>query len=160
MLFRSVRGDVFYKGVGVKGLPIEVIGSNTIELNTNSNGRFQSQFPVSPLEGDTTFYQFKISNGAFTRTYLRQFTKDDIGSGITLPNTNLPSGQINLLVSDGVNPLKGAKLQFGISGGKSDEIITGTSGAFESEDNLRKATYVVSVSKAITFCLLSFLTNS
>lgn len=142
-----LRGKVLYKNSGISGIKVDAIGVNSFERETNSNGDFAFRLPISTTTGDTTTYQIKVTNGSFSSTIVRKFASADIGKEFRLSTVNLPSGQINLLVSDGVNPLKGAKLQFGISGGKSDEIITGTSGAFESEDNLRKATYVVSVSK-------------
>jgi hypothetical protein len=142
-----VSGNVLYKGVGVQGLEVQVTGASTRTLTTNSSGRFRANFEVSTVDKDTTIYQFQITNGPFSKSYLREFTKQDIGRQFRLPNTNLPSGQINLLVTDGVQPLEGAILQFGISGGESDQIVTGANGSFSSDENLRQAAYVVSVSK-------------
>ncbi|MBO6535499.1 MAG: carboxypeptidase regulatory-like domain-containing protein [Balneolaceae bacterium] len=145
----DVRGIVRYKGDGVQGISVEAISGSSFNATTNSSGQFRfSTLPVKTGASDTTTYQVRIKSGLFTKSYTLSLTADDIGQRRNVPTTNLPSGQVNLLVTDGVNPLEGAILEFGISGGESNEIVTGSDGSFSSDDNLRKATYVVAVSKS------------
>lgn len=144
----NANGFVLFKDSGVQNVKVEAISTNTTRTLTNTSGRYTfGSLPVKTGATDTTVYQIKITSGLFTKSYLLSFTTDDIGTVNRLPNTFLPSGQINLTVTDGVNPLQGATLEFGLSGGESRRIVTGSSGAFQSEESLRKATYVVSVSK-------------
>ena len=146
--FIRVVGNVKLKGEGVSDVKVSAISSSITETETNNNGVFNfSNLPVKIEDTDTTVYQFNISYGLFSKSYIREFTSNDIGKRFNLPVTNLPSGQINLLVTDGINPLEGAILQFGIEGGESEQIVTSSDGSFSSSDNLRKSTYIVSVSK-------------
>ncbi|MBO6794588.1 MAG: carboxypeptidase regulatory-like domain-containing protein [Balneolaceae bacterium] len=145
----DVRGIVRYKGDGVQGVTVEALSGSSIKTTTSASGQFRfSTLPVKTGANDTTVYQIKVKSGLFSKSYTIRLTVADIGKRKNLPTTNLPSGQINLLVTDGVNPLEGATLEFGISGGESNQIVTGSDGSFESDDNLRKATYVVAVSKS------------
>ncbi len=145
----DVSGIVRYKGNGVEGVSVEALSGSAFSATTNSSGQFRfATLPIKTGASDTTVYQIKVKSGLFTKSYTIALTVNDIGQRSNLPTTNLPSGQINLLVTDGVKPLEGAILEFGISGGESNEIVTGTDGSFSSDDNLRKATYVVAVSKS------------
>lgn len=145
----AVTGKVVFKGAGVKGVTVSAISSATTETLTNDAGDFRfSSLPVKTGANDTTLYQVRITTGIFSRTYQVEVGGEQIGQTITIPTTNLPSGQIFLTVTDGVAPLNGAALEFGISGGESERVVTGNDGAYSSEATLRKATYVVSVSKS------------
>jgi hypothetical protein len=145
----DVRGIVRYKGDGVQGVSVEALSGSAFNATTNSSGQFRfATLPIKTGSTDTTVYQIKVKSGLFTKSYTLALSANDIGKRRNVPTTNLPSGQINLLVTDGVKPLEGATLEFGISGGESNEIVTGVDGTFSSDDNLRKATYVVSVSKS------------
>ena len=135
--FIRVVGNVKLKGEGVSDVKVSAISSSITETETNNNGVFNfSNLPVKIEDTDTTVYQFNISYGLFSKSYIREFTSNDIGKRFNLPVTNLPSGQINLLVTDGINPLEGAILQFGIEGGESEQIVTSSDGSFSSSDNL------------------------
>ena len=143
-----ISGKVVLKGVGVQGVEVTALSSATYTATTNSTGNFSfASLPVKTGATDTTTYQIKIKSGVFTKSYTRQVVATQIGKTITLPTTDLPSGQITLTVTDGVDPIGGAEIVFGISGGESESIVTGAEGAFVSDDNLRKANYVVSVFK-------------
>lgn len=144
-----VAGKVVFKGTGVQGVTVSAISSKTTETQTNSSGDFRfSALAIKTGATDTTLYQIKITTGIFTKTYQVEVTGEQIGQTIRIPETNLPSGQIFLTVTDGIAPLTGASLEFGISGGESERVVTGNDGAYTSEGTLRKATYVVSVSKS------------
>ncbi len=144
----NVQGFVFFKGDGVEDVEVTATSSSTIRTTTNSSGRYRfSNLPIKTGANDTTTYQISIKSGLFTRSLIVRLTSNDIGRTKVLTETNLPSGQINLIVTDGVNPLEGAILEFGLSGGESNRVVTGSSGVFASDNTLRKASYVVSVSK-------------
>jgi len=145
----DVRGTVRFRGNGVSGVEVRALSTNTFETSTNSVGRFRfANLPVKTAQGDTTTYQIRISAGLFTRAYILNLTSNDIAEIIEVPATNLPSGQILLTITDGVDPLEGAELEFGISGGEATSFVTGNEGTFESENNLRQATYVASAEKS------------
>ena len=143
-----IRGDVKLSGEGVSEITVTALSTATYETVTNASGRYQfSNLPIKTGANDTTVYQIKIVEGVFSRTYTAKITSDKVGKTITMPVTNLPSGKIELLVTDGDNPIEGAEVVFGISGGATETELTGNDGQFLSSENLRKAVYTVSVSK-------------
>lgn len=145
----DVRGKVLLKGEPVQGVVVTALSTSSFKTKTNASGSFRfASLPIKTGENDTTVYQIKISTGIFSKSYLLEVGADQLGKRINLPNTILPSGQIELTVTDGVDPIEGAILEFGISGGESERIITPSNGKYMSSENLRKATYVVSVSKS------------
>ncbi len=144
----TIAGNVKLSGEGVSGISVTALSTGTYEAVTNSSGKYQFRnLPIKTGENDTTVYQIKIVEGVFTKTYTAKISSDKVGKTVTMPLTNLPSGKIELLVTDGDGPIEGAEVVFGISGGASESEITGTDGQFQSSENLRKATYTVSVSK-------------
>lgn len=144
----DVRGVVQLKGVGVEGVSVTALSTTSISTSTDGSGNFRfAALPIKTGVNDTTVYKINITKDIFSISYLLSITADQVGTRINLPVTFLPSGKIELTVTDGVEPIAGAELQFGISGGESSSIITGNDGFFESSDNLRKASYTVSVAK-------------
>ena len=144
----DLRGLVIFRDTGVEGVEVSAISTSTLKTKTNSSGSFRfASLPVKPGPADTTVYQVKVTQGVFSKSYLVTITPDLVGTRVNVPTTNLPSGKIELIVTDGVDPIPGAQVTFGISGGESTSEITGNDGAFSSSDNLRKASYLVSVAK-------------
>lgn len=143
----NVRGYVKLKEESVKGLEITAQSSSSFTATTNSSGRFSFQLPLKEGATDTTIYQVKITSGVFSRSYLLSLTTADVGKTKTVSTTHLPSGKIQLSVSDGISPISGAEINFGVLGGEAETEITGDDGVYTSEENLRKAKYVVSASK-------------
>lgn len=144
----DLRGLVTFKDVGVEGVEVSAISTSSIVINTNASGAYRfPSLPVKTGATDTTVYQIKITEGVFSKNYLVKLTASQIGSRVNIPTTVLPSGKIDLVVTDGVEPIPGAQVTFGISGGESVSELTGNDGAFESSDNLRKASYTVGVVK-------------
>ena len=144
----DVRGVVQLKGAGVEGVTVTALSSTSISTTTNGTGNFRfATLPVKTGANDTTVYKIRISKDVFSVSYQLNITASQVGSRINLPVTFLPSGQIELLVTDGVEPIPGAEIEFGIAGGESESIITGNDGLYASSDNLRKASYTVSVAK-------------
>ena len=72
---------------------------------------------------------------------------DQVTQQIVLPDTYVPSGQITIRVNDGKDPLAGTELVFGVSGGQSQKIITGSDGTYASQSNLKQAEYTLSLFK-------------
>jgi flagellar hook assembly protein FlgD len=103
--------------------------------------------PISIEEGDSTTYQFTVSSGVFSKTYTRVIKPDQVTQQIVLPDTYVPSGQITIRVNDGKDPLAGTELVFGVSGGQSQKIITGSDGTYASQSNLKQAEYTLSLFK-------------
>tara|TARA_R110002050_G_scaffold78483_5_gene167670 strand:- start:9604 stop:16758 length:7155 start_codon:yes stop_codon:yes gene_type:complete len=143
----TVKGSVKLNGEPVKGLEVTVQSSSSFTATTNSNGQFTFQLPLKEGATDTTVYQVKITSGVFSKSYLLSLTTADVGKTKTVSTTHLPSGKIQLSVSDGISPISGAEINFGILGGAAESEITGDDGVYTSEGNLRKAKYVVSASK-------------
>lgn len=144
----DLRGVVRLKGIGVEGVKVVALSSSSLSTTTNSLGAFR--FPALPIKGggnDTTRYQINITKGVFSKNYLITILPSQAGTRVNVPLTNLPSGKIELLLTDGVDPISGAEVNFGISGGEAESEITGSDGRFESGENLRKAFYTVSISK-------------
>ncbi|MCG8373577.1 MAG: carboxypeptidase regulatory-like domain-containing protein [Balneolales bacterium] len=144
----NIQGTVRFKGAPAEGVEVSALSTSSFDTETNRNGIFRfNDVPVKTGSTDTTLYQVKVTSGVFSKNYLIEAVSSQIGTTIVVPVTNLPSGQINLTVTDGVDPLDGAEVIFGISGGESETIITGEDGSYSSSENLREGSYVASVSK-------------
>lgn len=144
----DLRGVVRLNGDGVSGVEVTALSTTSFNITTNSSGVFRfSNVPIKTGLNDSTIYQVQVVSGVFSKSYLIKIVPSQVGKTITIPVTNLPSGKIELLVTDGVNPISGAEVNFGISGGETETKITGNDGVFKSDENLRQASYTVSVSK-------------
>ncbi len=144
----DVVGRVLLRSNGFEGASVRAQSSTTLQTTTGEDGYFRfSTLPISIVEGDSTQYQFTISSGVFTKTYTRIIKAEQVTQRITLPDTYLPSGQITIRVNDGRDPIPGTELVFGISGGQSQKVVTGTNGVYASTANLKKGQYTLSIAK-------------
>jgi len=144
----TITGSVRLKGKGVANVNVSAISTSTYETLTNAFGVFRfTNVPVSTLANDTTVYQIHYKSGLFTKSILLRLTRTSIGTTQSMPIVNLPSGQIQLSISNGVEPLSGVQMKFGISGGTLVDFITNETGLYASSDNLRSANYLVSLFK-------------
>jgi len=144
----TISGSVRLKGKGVANVKVSAISTSTYETVTSSNGSFRFlNLPVSSEANDTTVYQIQYNSGLFTKSALIRLSRTSIGTTQTMPVVNLPSGQIQLSISNGVEPLSGVQMKFGISGGTLVDFITDETGLYASLDNLRSANYLVSLFK-------------
>ena len=74
-------------------------------------------------------------------------TSDKIGKTITLNDFIIPSGQIELTFTDGVNPLEGVIVAFTTPTGKTTTLVTSSTGKFTSAANLKAGSYTISAKK-------------
>lgn len=144
----DVRGRVLLRSAGFEGASIRAQSSTSVSTLSDANGNYRfGTLPISIEEGDSTTYQFTVSSGVFSKTYTRVIKPDQVTQQIVLPDTYVPSGQITIRVNDGKDPLAGTELVFGVSGGQSQKIITGSDGTYASQSNLKQAEYTLSLFK-------------
>lgn len=144
----DVRGKVLLRSDGFEGASIRAQSSTSLSTLSDANGNYRfGTLPISIEEGDSTTYQFTVSSGVFSKTYTRVIKPDQVTQQIVLPDTYVPSGQITIRVNDGKDPLAGTELVFGVSGGQSQKIITGSDGTYASQSNLKQAEYTLSLFK-------------
>ena len=144
----DVRGKVLLRSAGFEGASIRAQSSTSVSTLSDANGNYRfGTLPISIEEGDSTTYQFTVSSGVFSKTYTRVIKPDQVTQQIVLPDTYVPSGQITIRVNDGKDPLAGTELVFGVSGGQSQKIITGSDGTYASQSNLKQAEYTLSLFK-------------
>jgi len=144
----DVVGRVLLRSEGFAGASVRAQSSTTLQTISDDNGNYRfATVPISIAEGDSTQYQFTISSGVFTKTYTQVIKAEQVTQRITLPDTYLPSGQITIRINDGEQPIPGTELVFGISGGQSQKIVTGTDGLYASSANLKQGQYTLSIAK-------------
>lgn len=145
----ALSGKIVYDGSGVSGVTVTAVSSNTVAVVTDKNGYYS--FPnlsIKTNAGDTTIY--KISAAQTDGSVMNQTVKipaDKLGANISLPDFVMPSGQIILKVSDGVNALEGVKIYLTKPEGQTISSVTTGSGSFMTEKNLKQGTYRLSVMK-------------
>lgn len=147
----TLSGSVVYDGQGVEGVSIEALSSSTFEVVTNSSGKFNFiNIPIKRGETDTTTFLIRINDENYpAKQTTVQIPSSARGSTISLPEFILPSGQISVLVTDGVNPLSGVNLNLSKPDGSVSTVITDETGLFRSSRLLSAGTYQVSVSKEL-----------
>ncbi len=147
----GISGRVIYDGAGVEGVAIEAFSSSSYQVTTNSNGRFSfGDIPIRAGESDTTTLLIRMNDV----NYPAKQTKLSIpssakGATISVPDFILPSGQLVILVTDGINPLKGANVNFSDADGNVTSIFTDETGLFRSQKLLSEGTYQFSVIKEL-----------
>lgn len=145
----ALQGFVIYQGDGVPDLDVVIESQGvTYTLKTDGNGRYRvPQFPVRPGDGETTLASITVTSGAFTAEQLITITSAQIGTTVTADGFVIPSGQIAVSVTDGVNPLQGMQVQMIREGGTTlRSYTTGASGVVESAAQLLAGTYRITVS--------------
>ena len=144
----DVQGKVLLRSAGFEGASVRAQSSTSLSTFSDANGNYRfGTLPISIEQGDSTTYQFTVSSGVFSKTYTRVIKPNQVTQQIVLPDTYVPNGQITIQVNDGKDPLAGTELVFGVSGGQSQKIITGSDGIYASESNLKQAEYTLSLFK-------------
>lgn len=146
----TVNGRVISSSGGVAGLTVTFQGLTELATTTDSQGRFTvADLPVQDGEDNTTVYAVVVSgeNVLGTSTTL-SLTGAQIGSIQTLDDLLVPSGIVDLLVTDGSNPIDAATVRLISSTGDVIEGITAVGGLFSSGRTLSAGSYELSVSAA------------
>lgn len=146
----TLRGNVVFGGSGVAGIRVTATSATQLTTQTANNGSFTfANVPISPGASDTTSYRVTISAGDIaSQTRVVRIAGDQAGQTITLDNFVLPSGQIVLSFTDGIDPLDGVTVTFTPPNGTSQTVTTDETGAFASSNRLGQGTYRITASKA------------
>ncbi len=149
-LVASIIGYVRFEGNPVEGVPVTATSTSTISTTTNATGQFSfNSLPVKAGANDTTYYIVSLASSELPAySHVVTLTSASIGATTTIPDFNLPSGQVKLTISDGTNPLPGVKISFTEPDGNSSSTVTGNPGTFDTENNLTKGTYRLTIEKA------------
>lgn len=146
----TITGSVLFAGAGVTGITVTATSTVQLTTQTNSSGRFTfTNVPITPEASDTTAYQIRISAADIaTQQQVIRIPGSQAGQQITVPAFTLPSGQIVLSFTDGIDPLEGVAVTFTPPNGSSQSITTDETGAFTSSNRLGRGTYRVTASRA------------
>ncbi len=145
----AIRGRVLYDGIGVEGVTIEALSSSAFETTTNSDGEFNFiNVPIKRGENDTTAFLVRINDESYpSKQASLKIPSTSRGTTINIPEFILPSGQISVLVTDGVSPVSGVNINFAEPGGEITSIYTDETGLFTSARLLSAGTYSITLSK-------------
>jgi len=143
---RFLRGSVVYQGVGVEGATVLIESDQNYELTTNSSGLFRvNNFPMRQTE--ETVAVVTMTSGQITQTQILTLSNDLIGGSFTTDDFVLPSGQISVTVTDGVNPIQGISSNLGrVGSSNTTNYTTDENGQFETPATLRAGEYRIAVS--------------
>lgn len=145
----ALQGFVIYQGSGVAGAKVVIESQGTTyTLVTDASGRYRvPQFPVRPGDDVTTLVSISVSSEAYSAEQLVTLASTQIATTVTVDEFVIPSGQIAVSVTDGVNALEGMQVQMIREGGtRLRSYTTGASGVVQSAPQLLAGTYRITVS--------------
>ncbi len=145
----NISGRVLFRNEGVEGVNITVSSTNIFNEETDANGNFLFvDMPVKTGTTDTTIYDVRINDPDYLSIgEIVQVTGNQLGQTIQLNDFLLPSGEIVLTFSDGVDVLPGVLINFTKPNGTTISTTTGSKGRFKSGMDLKKGTYQISANK-------------
>ena len=139
------QGFVLYRGEGVQGAQISIEGDNNYNIETNENGRFRiNNFPVRP--SGETIVSVTMSYNGITQNQVHTLSSDLIGGPYTTDDFLLPSGEIEVVITDGEEPLAGIVADIGRSGSSNQTTyVTDVNGKFTTGASLQAGDYRISI---------------
>ncbi len=147
----NLKGKVISKNIeDVNNLQLKAISSyGEFFTSTNSNGNFSfSELPVNATENDTTLYQISLTgDDNLSLTQLVKIPSSEINTTVSLPDFLLPSGQLQFIILDCVEPLSGVEVTLLNPNGTTIKKTTETDGIFATSNQLFAGTYVLNLSK-------------
>ena len=146
----SVSGRVVSSTGGVSGLTVALRGLTELTGETDSDGRFSfADVPIQDGSDRITSYSVAVSGqGIPARSTVLSVTGSQIGSAVAVPDILIPSGKVDVSISDGSTPINQATVSLISNTGQVIRGVTGENGLFSSGRVLAAGTYEVSVSAA------------
>ena len=144
-----VVGHVMFAGQGVAGVTVEATAASRHTTTTKDDGRFVfAALPVSATADDTTTYQLRISGeGIDPKTRILDLRGNQAGRSVTVEDFLLPSGQLQLTFTNGLEPLAGVTITLDKPSGESTTSTTSAQGLFTSVNTLAQGTYRLTATK-------------
>lgn len=139
------EGYVFYKGEGVEGAQITIEGDSNYNITTNKDGRYRiNNFPVRPT--GETIVSVTMNYDGITQNQVHILTSDLIGGSYTTDDFILPSGQIQMVITDGLEPLEGIQANIRRSGSSNFlSFISNADGMTTTDANLSAGDYKITI---------------
>lgn len=147
--FANLSGKVLYSTNGLANVSVTAVGSGSYTATTGSDGSFTfSALPIKTGTNDTTVYQISIGGTDFLpQVKSVTFTNAQLGKDVSMPSFVVPSGKIDVTLTDGTATLGGVALTFVRPDGNVTQSITDSKGKFSTAAKLSAGTYKLSIVK-------------
>ncbi len=147
--FVNLTGKVFYGGNGLANVTVTAVASGTYTATTGTDGQYTfSALPIKTGLSDTTVYQLSISGSDFLpQVKSLSFTNAQLGKDVGMSAFVVPSGKIDVTLTDGSTTLGGVGLTFVRPDGNVTQSITDGKGKFTTAAKLTAGTYKLSIVK-------------
>ena len=144
----NAQGTVLYEGKGVIDVLVTATSGSSVTTKTDANGKFTlSDIPVR-LNDDTTIYQITMQKtGITTRNKKLVVLKTQLGKTIQIPTVVIPSGKIQLTITDGKKNLEGVKVTYTPPNTAPVESYTTRTGIFVTPKTLEQGEYRFAIEK-------------
>lgn len=145
-----VAGQVRAAGAGKQGLTVVATGPVQRTAPVQADGTFALAYlPVSMEPGVTTLYELALRlNEATLQTEIMALNSTQVGQTVVVPELVVPSGQILLTFTDGLQPLPGVAVTLTAPNGASQTGLSAPDGQFRSGQTLGRGTHRVAVDRA------------
>ena len=146
-LSARITGRVVSSAGGQADVKVVMQGIAERSTMTDSDGRFTiDEVPVPEGGSETTVYSILVSGeGILPQSSTISLAADQIGSTVTLPDILIPSGKIDVLITDGSAPLADVSVRLISARGQLIEGATDASGRFSTGRSLPSGAYQLSI---------------
>ena len=147
--FVNLTGKVLYGSNGLANVTVTATSSGTYTATTGTDGSFNfATLPIKTGVKDTTVYQITISSADFTsQSKSISFTYAQLGASVSLSSFVVPSGKIDVTMTDGSTVLGGVSVTFVRPDGNTTQSVTDNKGKFTTAAKLSAGTYKMSITK-------------
>ena len=147
--FVNLYGTVRYGGVGLPNVSVTATSSSTFSAVTASDGSYIfAELPIKTGLYDTTTYQISISGTDFLpQSKPISFVHSQLGGWPSLSSFIIPSGKIDVTVTDGSTSLGGVAITFVRPDGSAAQTVTDSKGKFSTVAKLSSGTYKLGMVK-------------
>lgn len=144
-----LTGRVRVTGASKEGLAVVATGLVQRTMPVQPDGTFAFAYlPVSTGPGETTLYELTLRlNGAVRQTQTVSFNSTQVGQTVATPELVLPSGELRLTFTDGLQPLSGVAVTLTGPDGGSQAGLSDSDGTFRSGQTLRRGLHRVAVER-------------
>ncbi|NNE71017.1 MAG: carboxypeptidase regulatory-like domain-containing protein, partial [Rhodothermales bacterium] len=144
-----LQGRVLYRGEGLPGLTVIARARTEQQAVTDAGGNYVfANLPLDAPAPDTTVYTLTVQPEDGDAVNLTVFLPGDrIGQVVNADDIVLPSGQLTVIVTDGVLPLAETAIVITGEGGASQSGVTDADGRFATTPTLQAGGYRISLSR-------------
>jgi hypothetical protein len=147
--FVNLSGKVLYGSNGLANASVTAVSSGTYTATTGTDGSFNfSTLPIKTGLKDTTVYQITISGTDFLpQSKSISFIYSQLGTSVGMSSFVVPSGKIDVTLTDGSAALGGVSITFVRPDGSTVQSVSDNKGKFTTAAKLSAGTYKLSINK-------------